>query len=101
MASEPQSGQPNGAAGVAANTHIAPWASKWDAFAEPTHASASSPAPRSVQAPSAPSAPVDAQARPSRGVFASTLMAGVSTVSFVLLALLIVICWPDLSRMLG
>ncbi|CAN5473898.1 hypothetical protein BH10PSE18_BH10PSE18_43520 [soil metagenome] len=101
MASEPHSGQPNGAAGVAADTHIAPWASKWDALPEPTEAPPSSPPPLRMDASNAPSVPADAKSVPPQGVFASKLMAGISAVSFVLLALLIVICWPDLTRMLG
>ncbi len=100
MASEPDSGQLNSAAGVAADTHIAPWASKWDSLREPAVAP-SSPSTHRVEAVSTSSAPADAKTIPPRGVFASKLMAGVSALSFVLLALLIVICWPDLTRMLG
>lgn len=97
MAAEPLSSPSN------ADTHIAPWASKWDALSEIPKTQPSSPPSRPVEAAPAPLAKADEKLAPpaAQGVFASKLMAGISAASFILLAALIVICWPDISRALG
>ncbi len=99
MASEPHSGQSNSTSAGAADAHIAPWASKWDALPEPVGATV----PASLRADTAKIAPAPHLARPepARGLFASKVMAGISALSFVLLALLAVACWPDIARLVG
>lgn len=101
MATEPHSGPSPGAAGATTDTHIAPWASRWSVPPEPQQApvASSSPTVPKEAAKSAPIAPVVKHPVPS--LFAARLMAGISALAFGLLALLVVICWPDISRLLG
>lgn len=102
MASEPHSGPSSNTSAGAADVHIAPWASKWDALPEPVEATP----PAAVRAdaaktPPAPPAPRPAKAEAAQGLFASRLMAGISALSFALLLLLAVVCWPDIARLVG
>lgn len=100
MATEPQSGPSPGAAGATSDTHIAPWASRWGVQPVPQQAPVASPSPPDPKevTESAPTTAVAQHRAPS--LFASRLMAGISALAFMLLAVLVVICWPDISRML-
>ncbi len=93
MAAEPNSEQST------TDVHIAPWASKWDALPESVE-SAAPPVAR-ADAVKIPTPPNHANAQPGGVLFASKVMAGISALSFVLLALLVVACWPDIARVVG